>query len=457
MNRFIYPILRIVFILAACLPKVYGQNNTQPLVYDLDACVQYALQNAASTKNAELGKAAAEGRINQTLADGLPQINGSVVLTDNLAIQTVFLPAVFFGGDAGDPNVPVQFGVPRTGIAGFTARQLIFDGSFFLGLKASKTYRELAVAASDTSKVSIVEKVSKAYYSVLVNQERLTLLQANKARLDTVLRQTQAMYENGFSEKIDVDRVKINYNNISMEFKKTERLIGLSKLLLKFQMGMPITEEIQVAGDLKQIVVESVQMGEQAESFDFNKRVDYRLLQTQLTLNELNIKQFQVQYMPNLYFNGAFGWNAGSSSWGDILGIRENTWFKYANVGLTLSVPVFDGFRKRAQIQQARLEMNQLQNSIKQVENGILLQQQQARINLVNNWENLLMQKENMDLSSSIYQTVRVKFQEGIGTSLELVEAETSYKEAETNYYAALYDALVARVDYQKALGELSK
>lgn len=433
----------------------FSQDNENNTAYSLEECVEFALKNAVAVKNAYIDMQSADASVNEIRADGLPQLTGQVQLIDNYNLQTTFLPAFFIYDDAtaDDPAVPVKFGVRYSGSASVTLNQLIFDGTFFLGLRAAKTYKEMAQKNMERTKIETIEAISKAYYGALINEERLALAEENYNRLDTLLKQTTAMYENGFSEKIDVDRIRVNMNNAKTQLSNLKQMHDLSIILLKFQMGMDMNEPVELEGDISDIQLDLLEV-QSIDNFDFNKRIEYSLNKTQMELDQLNIKRYKVGYYPSLYAFTSLGANAGVESRGELFKVGDN-WFSNGNYGLTLNIPIFDGLRKKYQIEQARLSLIKTENTGLNLEQMIITEYTQAQVNLESNVNILESENENMELAEEIYKVTNIKYQEGVGSSFELVDAETSLTQAQTNYYNALYNALIAKIDYLKAIGEL--
>ena len=417
--------------------------------YTLEAAVDYAIKNNLNIKNTQLDAKSAEARIGEIRATGLPQVNVQAGLTHNLIIQTAFLPAVVAGGKPDDPPVPVQFGAKYLGNAGATLNQLIFSGSYLVGLQAAATYRQLAEKNVTQSKVNVAEAVTKAYYSAQVAVERAKVLDLNIQRLDTLMRDTYATYKAGFVEKIDVDRLEVQLNNLKTERQKVQNLIELSYTLLKFQMGMPLTEQIV----LTEIVDESDANNLSAPSsnaVDYSKRIEYSLLNTQGELAELDIRRIRSGYLPTVSAFASYGYNTGRNSFGDVFGKK---WFNNSAIGLNVQIPIFDGFTKKFQQQQAQFTLDKLNQSRDLLAQSIDLQVQQSNITLSNSLETLATQQRNVDLAEEVVRVSKIKYQEGVGSNIEVINAESSLKEAQTNYFAALYDVLIAKVDLSKARG----
>jgi len=445
------PRIKIAALLAlAGLMGIFPAHAQTP--YSLEAAVEYAIKNNLNIKTTQLDAKSAEARIGEIRATGLPQLNAQFGFNYNAIIQRVFLPAQF-----GDPNassdappVVVPFGVNFVGNAGATLNQLIFSGSYLVGLRAAATYRELAQKNVSQSKVAVAEAVSKAYYSAQVAVERAKVLDLNIVRLDTLMRDTRATFEAGFVEKIDVDRLEVQLNNLKTERQKVQNLIELSYTLLKFQMGMPLTDQVV----LTDIVDESdanlaVSIN---NTVDYSNRIEYSLLNTQGKLAELDIERIRSGYLPTVSAFASYGHNNGNNNFGDMFTTR---WFNNSVIGLNVQIPIFDGFTKKYQLQQAQITSDKVNQGRDLLTQSIDLQLQQANITLSNSLETLGTQQRNVDLAKEVVRVSKIKYLEGIGSNIEVINAESSLKEAQTNYFAALYDVLIAKVDLSKARGEL--
>lgn len=432
----------------------FGQSSAgDPITFTLEECLMYAFENSDSIKNAILDQKIAKAQVGETRSAGLPQIEGSASMTKNYIMPVQLIPAEVFDPNA-EPGsfVPMQFSPTYTGSATVQWDQMIFDGSYFVGLQAASTYQELSSKAAIKTKIDVAEAVTKAYYAALVAQERMTLAEENFRRLDTLLRETRIMHENGFAEKIEVSRVTVERNNAQVERQKAERAIQLSFALLKFQMNMPLEQPLILGEDLSQIEVSFNEA--LINEFEYRDRIEYSQLETNKALAELELKNIQVQYLPkiNAYVNIGASMGANKSSQ---LFDFNRAWFENGAFGASLTVPVFDGLNKSYRIQQRKLAIQKTNNSFNTLRQNIDLSIAQSRIKLQDNMEMLEASRENMGLAREVYEVSRIKYQEGVGSNIEVIDAEIAYQEAETNYYNALYDALAAQVELKKALGVL--
>lgn len=434
-----------VFTLLLFVGTVSAQENFS---FSLQECIDYALEYNQNVKNAAFEKEIADTQVKETTGLGLPQVNISSGLNYNYEIQQVFLPP--FDDPQGE-DVPFAFSQAYDGNIVLGASQLLFDGTFFVGLQAARTVRELSSKAHIKTQIDVAEAVSKAYYNVLVTKERLNLLAVNYGRLDSLLKDTQALYENGFAEKIDVNRIKVQFNNLKVQVDNTEKLMALSHDLLKFQMGMSLANSLTLTDKLEQVDFAVIEQ----DNFSYDDRIEYSQLQTNLNLVNLDMKRNKVQRLPALYasFNYGYNTNAGQSS----QLFESDRWLDFGALGLSLSVPVFDGMMRSARIQRTKIQAKQIQQSFDLLENSIDLEINQSKVNLSTAIDNMVAQKENMELAEEIFNVSRIKYEEGVGSNLEVTNADADYKEAQTNYYDALYAALVAKVELEKAYGILIK
>ncbi|WP_206019541.1 TolC family protein [Runella sp. SP2] len=424
--------------------------------YSLQEAIQYGLTHNINVKNTQTDAQSAESRIGEIRSVGLPQVSASVNILDNLIIQKAILPAAFVGGSPDDPPVAIPFGVKYSGNAAAQLNQIIFNAQWLLGLKAAQAYRELAVKNVTQSKIQVAENVSKAYYSVLVAEERAKLLDLNIQRLDSLTREMSAMNQKGFVEKLDVDRLEVSLNNLKTERSKVQNLVDLSYYMLKFQMGMKLDEVIVLSDRINENEVARIEADVKAENnaaFSYDQRIDYSILKSNLLLSEMDVENNKRGYYPTVAAFAGYGYNTGRNKFSELF---TSPWFNNANIGLSVSIPVFDGFAKKYKIQQAKFTVDKVKQSMSLVEQSIDLQIRSANITIINGLETLKSQKRNMDLAQEVVRVSKIKYQSGTGSNIEVINAESALKEAQTNYFASLYDLLLAKIDLDKAKGKLS-
>jgi outer membrane protein TolC len=310
---------------------------------------------------------------------------------------------------------------------------------------------ELAQKAESRTKIETITSVTKAYYGALVARERFKLLEINIERLDKMLKEMRALNSNGYIEKIDVDRVEVNYNNLLVEKEKTLRLINLSEALLKFQMGLDVNQPIILSDSLTAFTATLNEAGN--VKANPSARIEYSLLESQNKLNELDLKRNRMSYLPSLVAYGSATAQAQRQQF-DIFDTKQR-WFPIGVVGATLNVPIFDGLQKNYKVEQAKINLFKSKNTLDLLQKSINLEVNNGVTAYTNALVTLNYQKKNIDLAERVYNTTKIKYDQGVGSNLEVINAQASYREALVNYYAAIYDALVSKTDLDKALGNI--
>jgi len=415
--------------------------------FSLQEAVDYAQRNQSSIQNAKIDEEIASNTVKQTIGIGLPQLNGNLNFNDFLTIPTNLLPGEFFGQPG--TQVPVRFGVKYQSSFGLELNQLLFDGTYLVGLQASKTYKELSSKSLRRSRIETAVSVSKAYYSVLVSNEQLSLLDANLVRLKKSLNDTKALYANGFVEKIDVDRLTVLNNNLETERENVIRLLDLNVNLLKFQMGMSIQSKLTLKDTIAGLQV--VQTFAVSDTSSYKNRIEYSLLETQKKLNELDLKRYKSQFLPSMSAFGSTSQSLQSNNFGTLF----DRSFPATVIGFRLAVPIISGGIKLYQVRNAKLEILKTQNNLINLKNGISLEVEQAQTTYLNGLKSLENQNRNMELAQEVLRVTKIKYEQGVGSSIEVTSAETSLKEAQNNYINALYELLINRVNMDKALGKI--
>jgi outer membrane protein TolC len=458
-----------MILLGAVLAKAQELPQGRTFNFNLQECLEYAYQNNDSIKNAQLDIESANYKVKETVGIGLPQVNGSFTFQDYLKIPQIPFPNFPYifqdilyqqnvantNGDRvaapeGSPNSLIGFQQKYNANYGVSVSQLLFNGTYLVGLKASKTFKELSQKNFNRTKISTTVAVTKAYYQVLVSNEQLGLLDANLKQLEQQLKETTELNKQGFVERIDLNRLQVVLNNLKTTRDNTERLLVLSTQLLKFQMGMPVTENLTVKDKIANINLDLLSTVA-VDTTAYRNRIEYSLLETQSRLNELDLQRIKSQALPSLVAIGNAGNAYQSASFSGLF----NTNLPSVFIGLQLNVPIFSGFQRLNQVRQAKIAVQKTNNVLNLAKNGFLLQQEQSRITYQNSLKSLNNQKANMDLAREVLNVSRIKYKEGVGSSIEVTQAQTALEEAENNYIQALYDALVNKVDLDNAYGRI--
>ncbi len=416
--------------------------------FSLQQAIDYALKNQVDIKNAQLDTEIARARTNELIAVGLPQVNGFADMNKYLEIPTQFVPAEFFNGEAGS-YAPVQFGQPYTASAGINASQLLFDGTYLVGVKAAKTYVDLARKGLAQTRIETAVNVSKAYYYVLVAEERAKQLTVDLSRLGKLRDDTKVLFDNGFVEKIDADRIALSYNLVESALAQTQRLVTNSYNLLKFQMGMDLNASINLSENISSINFDAAAIP--ADSVNSRTRIEYEILETRYKLAGYDLKRYKTARWPSLRAFGNLSTNASRNEFNFFESGYK--WYPSSVIGVSLSVPIFGGYKVGFQVKQARLNQQKVENSFYTLEQGIKLEHENALNTFQSNIDKLETQDENRNLAREIARISKIKYDQGVGSNLEVIDAESSLREAEANYYVALLETIISKIDLDKALG----
>jgi outer membrane protein len=471
-------LISIVTIVTILLVAGQSVAQNQPArVLTLQECIDYALENAVTVQNSKLDEKIAESKVKETIGIGLPQINGTASVVHNEKLPRFFttygpnsfiqfppdqIPAGIKDGDV----IAAEnfFQLKSSGDVGLSVNQIIFNGSYIVGLQASKAYKELSYRTTNQTKEQIIEQVTKAYYNVLINKERIDLFTSNIGRLDTLLRNTNALFKNGFAESIDADRIQVSLNNLVVERDKFLNLNELGIALLKFQINYPMSESIDVSGSIQEIQV-NIDLATYNEGWDYKARPDYQLLEANKALQELNIRNKRAASLPSLNAFLNYGYSTQSANIGGLFktesdisnenGVGPDKWYNYSSYGLSLTMPIFTGLQNRYKVQQEKISLQKINNNFRMLKSSIDLEIEQARIGYDNAIRTLKAQQQNIELAAKVARVTKIKYEQGVGSNLEVVEAENDLRQAQTNYYNALFEAMIAKVDLDKAYGKL--
>jgi len=434
--------------------QVAAPPNKQAANFTLTDCINYAYQHQDSVVNAGLDIKSADYKIKETIGSGLPQVNGSVSFQDFLKPPATVGPNFFVSPiNLNAPLIQFPFGaVKYNNTYSLTASQLLFSGTFLVGLQAVKTFKELSQRSLVRTRIQTSVNVTKAYYQVLVSNEQIKLLDANISQLKQQLDQTTQQNVQGFVEKIDVDRLAVQYINLTTNRENIIRSLVLNYEMLKFQMGMPIQQEITLVDKLDDVKLDQqVSALSGVDTSVYHNRIEYNLLETNVKLNQLDVKSKKAAYLPTVSLNGGFG------------EVFQENQFKYlynhiypdSYIGLSINVPIFNGNQRTNQLRQSEISVQKAKNDLENVKNGLSLEASAARITFYNSIQSLNTQKRSRELAQEVLRVSNIKYQQGVGSSIEVTQAQTELENADNQYIQALYNALISKVDLDKAYGRI--
>ena len=437
--------LLFVFILATSA-NIYSQNQNKKtadtLSFSLQQAIDYALTNNPNYKNAVADVAYAQQQVKEVKAIGIPQAKINVQMQDAIQKQVFVFPV------NGTPT-PIRIGNKYTTQAALNVTWLMLDGSYFLGLKAASEFTEMSKKLAYKSELDIRTDVSKTYFMALITLENIKLVGTSYNTINSLYTQTAALNKEGFAESLDVDRLKLQLNNITITQHKLNDQYQIVLALLKSKMGMNPEQAMKLTDDIN--LINDKYTVTDTSDLKLSNRAEYQILQQQLLLNKYDVRRYQFGKYPSLA--GAFTYQ--QSTFGET--IDYSKWYDNYFLALQLSIPVFGGFGNDAKIQKARITQIKTENSIANVENLLTLEVFQAKQKYLRAEEYVLQQKENLALADKIVNITMIKYKEGVGSNLEVTTATQDQKNAQTNYLNALYDLIIAKIDYNTAMGQPTK
>jgi outer membrane protein len=416
--------------------------------FTVKQAVEYATKNATAVKNALIDIQIQKQTNNEITALAYPQISAGGTLNDFLTIPTSLLPGQIFGGVPGS-FIPVQFGTKFNATGSIDAAQILFDGQVFVGLQARSAAMNLAGKTVEVTAEQIKANVYKIYYQLVVSKKQLGSIDANIERFEKLLYDVKQIYKQGFAEKLDVDKIEVQLNNIKTEKFKIDNLIETGNAGLKFLMNMPQKETLILTDTINEEILKNNILD---TAYDYKSRKDVQLLDIAAELAGYNVRRYKLSKIPTLVAFGSYQKNAQRTKF-DFF--ESKPWFTTALVGLKLSAPLFDGNARRSKIKKATLELNKLNNTREQAKQGIDYEVNAAIIKMKSAILTIDNQKQNMALAEKVYNVSKKKYESGLGNNQEIYNAQAELKVSQNNYYSALYDAIIAKVDYLKAVGKL--
>ncbi len=437
--------LFILFLLT--LGTSFAQESEEMTLQD---AIDYALENSIDMRLAAIDIADAEEQIVERRSIGIPQVAAGVDYQYFIQVPASVVDLSNF-----DPTLPegtfekLQFGLKNNLTASITANALIFDASYLTGLRAARAYRDYVQRDRERVIYEVKNKVIESYLPALILEESKKTLLKNIDNLGKLLEETKAIYNEGFAEQLDVDRLELSLSNLRTEVENLDRQKEIIYNVLKFQMGYPINDPIKAVDNIEALF-EPASETELSGNVDYAQRPEIKVLELGIRLNELNVELNKSGYLPSL---GAFATYQQSAQGNNLF--DNPIWVPSSIVGLQLNVPIFDGFNKRAKINRAKLDLEVAQKQKEQLERSISLEVANARTNYINALERAQSQQKNVELAERIYNTTQIKYKEGVGSSVEVTQAEQGLYETQQNYTQARYDLLVAKMALEKALGDL--
>ena len=418
--------------------------------FTLDEAIAYALANSFEVKNAYIEIADADQLIKENKATGMPQISGSLGYSYSFKLPETVVPAGLFTGMPieGEFEKLPAFGAKNRLTASIDASFLTFDYSYLTALKAARTAKNMAFSQKEQIEVTVKNKVREAYLPSLILEETRNTLQKNIANLEKLFFETKELYKAGFVEQLDVDRLELSLANLKTEINNIDRQKDLIYNVLKFSMNFPADQQIAVSDDINRLLID-IEPRDLDGKVNYSTRAEYRVVQQSQILQDLNVSYIKSTYYPNLV---TFAQYQQTGQSGKIF--QDNLWTDLGVVGLSVNVPLYSGGAKKAKLQRAKLNLEKSNNQMRSLERAIWMEVGNARVAYKNAVQRVTDQQKNLDLAQKIYNTTQIKYKEGVGSSLEITQAEQALFQSQQNVIQAKYELLLSKVDLDKALGK---
>ena len=431
----------------------YSINAQENYSFTLQEAIDFALENNRTAKNAAQDIEAAKKQKWETIATGLPQIEASIDYNNWLKQQISLIPAEFFGGNPGD-LAEITFGTKQTMNATATVNQLLFDGSYLVGLQSAKVFLEISKNAKEKTDLEVRKAVINAYGNVLLAEESIKILEKNKTVLQKNLDETTKIYENGLEEEESVEQLKITLSGIESSLNNTSRLKTLAGQMLNITLGLDISYKTKLTDSLDSLTSQNIELSLLETEDNIENTIDFKIAQNDKRSKELLLKLEKSKALPsiNAFVNGSY--NGNSSSFNFLK--KEQKWFGSSLLGVSMNIPIFSSLERSAATQRAKINLEKSKNDLTETEQKLKLQIAQAKSNYQFSIEDYDNKKQNLSLAERIEQKNETKFFEGIASSFELRQAQTQLYASQQDYLQAMLDVITNKAELETILNNIS-
>lgn len=415
--------------------------------FSLKEAMDYAVTNSYTAQNSTIDLEKAKRQMNELIGIGAPQISGSVGYNYNIKPPVAFFPAAFFGGPPGTFQA-ITISPKQTSNIGLSLNQLLLDGTYFIGLQAAKKFKEISGDINEKNLLNIKADVATSYYAILVIDENRKILGESLNKLNDTYSQTEKIFKEGLIEENDLDQLKLIISTLKTTATNLDRQGELAKKLLKFQMGIDISEEVTLTDDLTKVLADTPTETPATTSFKPESNIDYQILRKQNTLADLNYKRVIASYTPSLAGFVNYQWQNFSNN--NRIFAGGSQYYGISVAGLSLRIPIFDGLSTVQRIKSAKLDYKKTEIGLKQLEEGLKLQADQANTSYANALDQFKLKKENLDLAKKVKEKALIKYKEGVGSSLEVTTTENQYLQIQADYISSLLNLFNAKIAMNK-------
>ena len=428
-----------------------SQEQQKSFSFSLEQAISHALTNNYSVVNAGRDIEASKEKKWETTAAGLPQINAGLDYTNNFVLQKSVVPAEFFGGNPGE-YATVAFGTKHSMIARSTLSQLIFDGSYVVALQASKTYLKYYQNAKQKTDIEIKEAVINSYGNVLLAEESIAILEKNKATLEKTLSDTKATFKNGLIEEESVEQLQITLTSVNSTLNYNKRLADMAYKMLKITLGIDIADDLKLTDKLDNLTVSNLDLAFVNNEFAVNDNVNYQMALNFQEQRELELKLQKSKALPSLSANVNFGYTAFNNEFQFFT--KNQNWFNYSNLGVSLNVPIFSSFARSSRTQQAKIALDQANTQLSETEQKLKLQYAAAKSDYEFSIEEYATAKSNLSLAERIEKKQQIKFTEGLSSSFDYNDAQRQLYAGQQKYLQSMVDVINKKAALEKVINK---
>tara|TARA_R110001599_G_scaffold29463_2_gene100732 strand:- start:3105 stop:4496 length:1392 start_codon:yes stop_codon:yes gene_type:complete len=415
----------------------YAQEQTYS--FTLEEAINFAIENNYGAINADRDLLDAQKQKWETIATGLPQISGAVSYQNQLKQPVSLLPGELAGQEPGT-FIPIVFSQPQTASATATLKQQIFDGSYIVGIQATKAFIAYSDNNKEKTELDVRKSVVEAYGNVLLSQESITILEKNKANLEKNLFETQKLFENGLGDEESVEQLQITLSSVENQLKNSLRLQSITLQMLNLIMGLDIDAPTQLKENLSDLAQAQIRLDLLDEDLVMDNNIDFKMVDNLNQQRELELKLQKSLALPTL---NAFI-NYGSTSYSDRFNFLNNEaeWFDSSILGFDLSIPIFSSLGRSAKTARAKIALEKARTQKSETEQSIRLQHQTAKSNYLFSIEQYNTASENLALAERIEMKNEIKYSEGLATSFELRQAQTQLYDAQQEYLQSMVEVI---------------
>jgi len=445
-------IKKIILILCVGFGTLHAQNLPESV--SLEEAVAYALENNRSVINANLEVQKAYKEKWKTIAIGLPQITAEADYQNFIELPTSLIPAQFFGGKEGE-FAEVQFGTPKTMRAGVTLNQLIFDGSYLVGLESIKVYLNISENLLEKTVLEIRKDIINSYFSVLLTRENILFLEKNRANLKTNLEELTQLFRNGFEEEESVEQLRLTLSSVETQLRYAQNVERITLDMLKLLMGFPTQSPLFLKDELDTLTTASLFEFPTETAPKIENNIDVKIAQNNFASEGLLYKLERSKNMPRLsaFLNGNYTGNSETFSFTE----ANQKWFGASMLGIKLQVPIFSSFMRRANSQKAKIAVAQAETNLNETQERIFIEIQAATNEYQLSVENYFTTKENLALATRIKEKNQIKYFEGLASSFEYREAQLQLYNAQNNYIKSIQSVVQKKLNLETLLNPSQK